>query len=291
MADGDETLIFVDVDGVLNVGIKTGTSGALFLNDPNIGMARQLSESSDSEAAHERLEKMSSVAARYAGLACTGSREVSEVLVRRLVRILRASRGRCRVVLSSSWRHPKHTARVKALEGELSDCLARPFVFDDRTALMREAEPADRLRAIGYYVRRWSAMGAPGRTIHVLILDDLFMTGMDGWMCGGASVNSVKDAEEYVRQCGRQSCDIRAKLVHCYEEWLTPEARIRVEVATGLTAAAVEEAVAFLAEAGKQQWHYKKRLKPSTTSIVATQQVAFCWAGIVSLLQLACLHV
>lgn len=66
-------------------------------------------------------------------LICAGGTQYSEVLIRRLVDILRAGGERQSVVLSSSWRKSKHSGIVEQLQHEISKHLAEVFEFHART--------------------------------------------------------------------------------------------------------------------------------------------------------------
>lgn len=63
-----------------------------------------------------------------------------------------------------------------------------------------------------------------------MILDDFFVSALDGWECEGRAMHRAEDVEAYVRGVAPAGADVRAKLLHCYEQWETPEG-FRVQAA------------------------------------------------------------
>lgn len=182
-----ETLIFVDIDGVLNVGVQDA-SAPIMLSEQNCELALKHHSAGNKSV---QVEKMLAVMERPTGsnaaglslreLACRGSDLCSEPLVARLAAIIAAASaaagagvgavassgaasdvptagpssaaGRVRVVLASNWRKPKYSDKVRSLEQLLSSHLNRPFRFDDTTRAGADSNAADRLRCIGDYVQ------------------------------------------------------------------------------------------------------------------------------------------
>uniref|UniRef100_A0A6U6N6L6 Uncharacterized protein n=1 Tax=Zooxanthella nutricula TaxID=1333877 RepID=A0A6U6N6L6_9DINO len=315
MAPVVDTVLFVDIDGVLNVGIRDHGNAPLLLNDSNVKTALMYKDYpfKGASAEQECITKVASVVDRclgndksagtYRDLACGSKEHCSSVLVERLAEIIRAA-GDASIVLSSNWRRPKYANRVRSLEKEVSVALGSEFKFDARTEDFEETGASDRLYCIGNYVRRLCAererAGVRG-PLRALLLDDFFVSPLDGWGCGGATVYSTAEAEGYVRRCAPEgAADV--KLVHCYDEWRT-DAGLRVQVGTGLTQEDVKTAKAFLAapqeenpcvEFGKQacalaelagaQVAIRKDAGdyPGTVGSEMVATLGVCWTGVVS---------
>jgi len=270
MAPSFETVIFVDVDGVLNVGVKDGKQGPLMLNETNCRHAEhyaaEVAGRSGDHAERGAFEKVLSVMAKkdspestdntFAELACKGQEHIAVPLLRRLAEIIVGARqqGPTQVVLASTWRRPKYAPRVSCLEQELSKLLGERFVFDARTRQLEENTAADRLRCIGDFLVSHcaAAAGAGGSCLlPAVVLDDLFITPLDGWLCGEVAgslrhVRSEADMEAYLRSRVPAAASVAVKVIHPYSEWIT-ESGLRVQVASGLTQQHVMQALTFLA--------------------------------------------
>jgi len=241
-----ETVVLVDVDGVLNVGVRKAVGPPLLLNERNVDRAKTTTGIRPRYGSRECSAKVSAVARRLGDCVCAGSSQWSALLIRRLVRILRAIPGRRSVVLSSNWRRPRHIGRVRRLERDIASELEEPFEFDARTQVVDEDGPSDRLRCIKDYLRqtceeRQSLRGhvAP---LRVVILDDFFITGMDGWRCSPRhAVYTVRDAEAYVAS----DLPVSVKVIYCYDEW-APEQGFPMKVGRGLSEQDTEEAISFV---------------------------------------------
>jgi len=264
-----ETVIFVDVDGVLNVGVKDGKQGPLMVNETNCRHAEhnaaEVASRSGDHAERGAFEKVLSVMAKtdspestdntFAELACRGQEHIAVPLLRRLAEIIIGARqqGPTQVVLASNWRRPKYAPRVHCLEQELSKLLGEHFVFDARTRQLEENTAADRLRCIGDFLvsRCAAAVGfGGGRLLRAVVLDDLFITPLDGWLCGEVAgsprrVLSEADIEAYLRSRVPATASVAVKVIHPYSEWNT-ESGLRVQVASGLTQQHVQQALTFL---------------------------------------------
>jgi len=269
MAPSFETVIFVDVGGVLNVGVKDGKQGPLMLNETNCRYAEhyaaEVASRSGDHAERGAFEKVLSVMAKkdspestdntFAELACKGQEHIAAPLLRRLAEIIVGARqqGPTQVVLASNWRRPKYVPRVRCLEQELSKLLGERFVFDARTRQLEENTAADRLRCIGDFLvsRCAAAVGAGGgRLLRAIVLDDLFITPLDGWLCGEVAgsprrVRSEADMEAYLRSRVPATASVAVKVIHPYSEWNT-ESGLRVQVGSGLTQQHVQQALTFL---------------------------------------------
>lgn len=241
-----ETLIFLDVDGVLNVGLQADDGGApLLLSDGNVRLAFDDSACRGNGAKILMSMKVWSAAARLYDAVCADEGHLSAVLVDRLAEIIEAAGERCSVVLSSHWRKPRHSDFVDALESEIAGRLGGYFAFAGRTELVEDNRPEDRLHIIAGHVKQHCASQGV-QSLTVLILDDLFATPLRGWSCDGRRVRGAADCEAFVRRfAASKDLRLRVKLLHCYDEWETQDG-IQVQAGAGLSAAGVEEARAFL---------------------------------------------
>mmetsp|Transcript_19543 Transcript_19543/g.51775 ORF Transcript_19543/g.51775 Transcript_19543/m.51775 type:complete len:345 (-) Transcript_19543:106-1140(-) len=250
-----ETVIFVDVDGVLNVGAQDSGDAPLLLNQTNIDISLKVWGNHQHHAQRVCIEKMVAVAQRqlghgedstYAKFACSNTSSVSEELAKRLATIVLAAgdRDRVAVVLSSNWRKMQHAGRVRKLEETVSRYMGgQSFAFDAKTPNRTEQLAADRLESVGDFLAELSNQRSGLATpLKALLLEDFFITAMDGWTCGGVSMNSVADAEGYL--VSRASA-VKARIVHCYDQWTTSSG-LEVRVGGGLTLQRVEEAKVFL---------------------------------------------
>jgi hypothetical protein len=250
-----ETVIFVDVDGVLNIGAADSGEAPLLLNKTNIDISMKAWGSHLHHAQRVCIEKMVAVAQRdlghgenstYAKFACSNTSSVSDELAKRLATIVKmaGSRDRVAVVLSSNWRKTQHAGRVKKLEETVSRYMGgQTFAFDAKTPNRSEQIASDRLESIGDFLAELSNQrSGVVRPLQALVLEDFFITDMDGWSCGGVRMNSVADAEGYLVQRGSNT---KARIIHCYDSWATSSG-VEVRIGSGLTLQRVEEARAFL---------------------------------------------
>lgn len=265
-ADAVQTLIFVDVDGVLNVGIKDGTRAPLLLRGKDVELAVKLSECNYGGAEAMSVARLSNMAKKTIGhddegatfmkFATMGQEETSDVLVSRLAKIIQAAGDEqlVKVVLSSSWRRPQHTSRRLALEKHLSQHLGFNFEFHATTRLdAAENKPSDRLQTIGDYLADYCAkQSSKAVQIRAVILEDFFISALDGWMCGGKRIDSAAAAEEYIQgrvsRAGGKKTTV--KLAHTYDSWKT-ESGLEMQVGMGLSQRHFSETITFLKSAEK----------------------------------------
>jgi len=253
-----ETFIFVDVDGVLNVGIRDQEDAPLLFNQANKEFAlsqqgkrqpRQHDENCVQRLLAVAQQSLPSEEGSYSDLACTQGSHICEALARRLAQVIVAGGERCTVVLSSNWRKPQHANRVRKLEAEVSKHLDCTFTFDARTAPANERNASDRLRCIGDYVESLCGPNGrfhDGRPLRCLLLEDFFITPLNGWACGNARIDSTAAAEAYLKSRASASANIQAKLVHTYHEWKSPTG-LRVQIGAGLSHTFAKQAFEFLA--------------------------------------------
>jgi hypothetical protein len=244
-----ETWIFVDADGVVNVGIRdTPGQSPLLLCERNLvrcvqkvpctGPSHIISSAANREIGHGDEGTYS----KFATLA--GSCDISEIFAERLAGIIKLAGSRCRMVLSSSWRKPHHQNRVLALEAAISKYSGTDFKFDDKTKLGGD-EPEQRIQFIGDYIREHTQNKNPSDgPLRVVVLEDFAATHPKQWKFGGGC-HSVDSTEEYWRYSSSQPHTAHVKLVHCYEEWVTDQG-MQVQLGSGLTSAKVCEVERFL---------------------------------------------
>mmetsp|Transcript_85629 Transcript_85629/g.247163 ORF Transcript_85629/g.247163 Transcript_85629/m.247163 type:complete len:333 (-) Transcript_85629:552-1550(-) len=268
MAALTDTVIYLDIDGVLNVGIGDGGVAPLLLNDINIKMAMDVKDPS-LLAPQERgyVDKVITVANRplgstengtYSSYACPGSDQFVDILLARLADIIRAADDPF-VVLASNWRKPKYKNKVRGLEEAISRHMGCKFVFDGATGLVNEKGAVDRLKCIGEHVNMFCTDPARVGAVRVLVLDDFFVSASEGWaMGGGLRIGSEADVESFLQHCANVP-NVSIKMVHCYIQWLLNTGR-RVEVGTGLTIERTRAAMEFLGVGGRLA------RQPSTTS-------------------------
>mmetsp|Transcript_4 Transcript_4/g.6 ORF Transcript_4/g.6 Transcript_4/m.6 type:complete len:343 (+) Transcript_4:91-1119(+) len=236
-----DTLVFVDVDGVLNVGARDEGDAPVLLNKEGIADATRLWGKHENHPMCDTIERLVSVSRRklthgenstFSKFACRGNSELSDLLVCRLTEVIKAAGDHRMLVLSSKWK--RYKARVKRLEKAISVHLRSSFVFDAMTALENDCTPGTRLQAIGDFVEglcTWRGSSAP--TPRILVLEDFHITAMDGWLCDEVPMDSTAAAEEYLwARAGVPEATVR--LVHTYEEWRSPGG-LRVQVGAGLT--------------------------------------------------------
>lgn len=254
--DEYETLIFVDVDGVLNVGIADPGQRAIELNDSNIKIALDNWENRRqmNEGFQNSVERVMATCERHLdgsadSLVEHASRDgtsLSELLVWRLAQIIEAAGSNSLVVLSSSWRSERR--RVLQLEEALGRHLGGPFSFGAHTDACEESgAPVVRLQSIAMFVEQHCArkpLANRAGGLRVLVLDDFHIQPFD-WSCGKVSIDGPQAVEAFLRCRVPAPIDARVELVHPYDEWVTP-AGISVQVGTGLTDAHLRRALFFL---------------------------------------------
>jgi len=252
------TLLFVDVDGVLNIGIGDPGDDAVYFNNDNVQKALELWEAGEGQS-EELVERLISTyqhevghgeGATCAKFMSSNKLHASAELLGRLATIVQAAGDECTVVLSSTWRQPKHAKRVQLLEETVSSKLGRPFTFHARTSLVPDNKyPYERLRTIGDFIENYGKQlpGSPHHRWRILILDDFHIHALDGgWSLGGVPMDSVGAAEAYVRTRIPASPDsVPVKIVHTFESWTTPSG-LDMRVGIGLTQEHLCSAMKFL---------------------------------------------
>ncbi|CAK0847557.1 unnamed protein product, partial [Prorocentrum cordatum] len=257
-----DTVLFVDIDGVLNFVVVERADNAIHFSSTIADHALLCWHShwhGLEPAVRNRVEVLVSTHRRaqghgcreYAELASCPRSNLSAVLVGRLAQVIEQAGERCLTVLTSTWRKPEHSARVAGLEEELARHLGRPFQFGARTPLCTEdGSPGTRLKCIGDFLKALCDGGRSGGRLRVLVLEDDFHYSSFGWQCGAKSIRCAEDAERFLTSkipphILKNKILAAARVVHTYDEWRTPSG-LPVRAGTGLTAARFCEALAFL---------------------------------------------
>lgn len=250
------TKILLDVDGVLNASYRY--MGRVFLvNSANIDSARSWTGTEG-----RVLTPCTTFAANESG--------ISEVFVRRLALLIKKTEPCPEVILSTSWRHPRHSVRLEALRMAIQKYLGRHFMWSGATPLRKELNAADRLESMAAYL---SDMGTkPSDVVRVLVLDDFLVTPFDGWSCDDAKMTSPEAAEEFLLSHCRGFGSVAVKVVHTFEEVLTAEGQT-VQAALGLTREHYTTALNFLSNGGGSLL-----AAPAAAGLTTKFQGAFVWA-------------
>lgn len=258
MAESEiDTIIFVDVDGVLNVGAADPGQCPILFNEANNQAAIRVIESGMAASSCNPMKRLLALRERelapcngenttYEHLVAGTHDALSPVLLDNFVELVKNAGNNCSFVLSSTWRKPNYVARVQLLEEMVSQRLGRLFKFDERTPICDERTAADRLQVMGAYlenIRRTRPKRAP--RMRVIVLEDFCSTALNGWKVDGLSMWSREDVEGYLwnRAAGPGLASVL--LVHTYENWRTPS-DLYVEIGMGFQRQHVEEAIRFL---------------------------------------------
>lgn len=181
----------------------------------------------------------------YLKLSSDANTGVSEVLVERLATLIKSMQGRGKVVLSSTWRKPRHVARVAKLEEAIASALGAPFQFHGRTEIREDNTPGLRLETIGNYVSKYCEEHPPKKDLRVLALEDFHVGAVGKWTCGETVVESISEAEQYLEGRAPAHVRISARVVHTYDEFVTADG-LQVQIGCGLTCEHLCRAHAFL---------------------------------------------
>jgi hypothetical protein len=252
-----DTLIFLDVDGVLNVGVQDGLNDPIAFTSGNLQLAHQMAASAKTGNSHPVAERILAVAARklahgengiYEKLVAQGD-DLSDLLVSRFVKLVQAAGSRCHLVFSSSWRRPKHAKRKQRLESCIAKHMGKPFTFDASTSLREERTPIDRLQVIGEYLVDFCRLrgGDVPPALRVMVLEDFCGTALCGQSCQGVSIHSPEAAEHYLATLVGNDFDVKVKLLHTYDSWTT-EQGTPMAVGCGLTMEHFVAGLSFLTE-------------------------------------------
>ncbi|CAJ1343379.1 unnamed protein product [Effrenium voratum] len=234
-----KTLFFVDVDGVLNVGMAQSSKSTLILSQHNLILAQRLMMDPDQEQkAKEAAEAMLCVAGHpldgepgcLQKYACSAS-SLSDLLVERLAKLILAA-GDCHVVLSSSWRHERYRGRRVLLERKLGKFLGCMFSFHDVTRTDREERtPEERLERIGDYLEEYCQKHAASeQSVRVVVLDDFLLSPIR-WFCGDQRIHCLDDLNQYLAErAGMHGVEAQVKTVHPYCETMLSTGKMRISI-------------------------------------------------------------
>jgi len=260
MAASVDTLIFLDVDGVLNVGVHDGPNVPISFTSANLQLAVQMASAAKTSDIHPVAERVLAVAARKVGhgedgtyekLIAHDSNDLSDLLVSRFVKLAQAAGSSCHLVFSSSWRMPKDTKRKQQLETCIAKHMGKPFTFEASTSLRKEQTPMDRLQIIGEYLVdfcKHCASDAP-LALRILVLDDFNSTALCGQECQGVCIDSPEAAECYLADLIGDDFDVKVKIVHTYDSWTT-EQGTPIAIGCGLTMEHFGVGLSFLTDLG-----------------------------------------
>lgn len=255
-----ETVILLDVDGVLNVGIADpGSKHPLLLSEHNLDFVNKVEDESGLHGSALRLHAVMNRGlthgdTTYAAFAASNELEVCNELVARLACIINAAGPCAKVIMSSNWRLPQFASRTKQLEDSISAHLGRPFALDGRTRVCKETRGKDRLRTLGDYMESLGRTyaTAASRPPNVLVLDDFSITTFRGGSMDldGYPIRSHQAAAEYLqrRYSPLGTSVARCAVIHTYDEWRYAEGRT-LKIGSGLTQERVCEALQFLGQA------------------------------------------
>lgn len=250
LKDQVDALIFLDIDGVLNVGIRDPESSSVAFTEANVSVARKLFKGDTINKGSEMLlsvmhmDSCDGSSSTYGDFLSRNDVDVCDVFVHRLVQIMRAAGERCKVIVSSSWRRPKYAEGLEKLQKIIGVYIGKKFQFDDRTALEDEDAGQDRLRLIGDYIAMHCKNNQDTTHFKALVLDDFFYFPIKDWVCGSTKVDSSQSAEQYLESCAPPDTQVRARVVHTYESLLLPSGS-NVHVGTGLSLRHLHRALDF----------------------------------------------
>jgi len=285
-----DTWLFVDLDGVVNVGIRDDEGGMLDFNPTNLRRAKK-GPGFFCCPGNPSARRLLSVAnceldhgedATYTKLLSSSQLYASETLVERLAQLISAAGNRRKIVLTSRWRLPQYAERVLQIEDAISTYLGKPFSFDDRTPPCQDTQVDQRLSLIGSYIAEHCNPSEQGQHVRVLVLEDFHATPLSGWKCDGVSMSSAYAVEQYLRGRFKDPSAASVRLLHTYDEWKTKEGLL-VQIGAGLTMKHFCKGLHFLGQQCEYcTWkHGNSRLQCSEFPIepvtTAGFDTIFCW--------------
>jgi hypothetical protein len=261
-----DSIIFVDVDGVLNIGVADPGNRSLDMTEHNVKVARKALSHVDRLSASdiaclrrllatEAREVGGGESLRYGSLTSSPDNGLCDLLVRRLADLLRAAGPGRLVVLSSTWRCPQYAKRVLKLESAISAHLGSPFQFDARTQVDKSGrdngDPATRIQDIGKFLRSHCAnrCAATEPPLRVLVLDDFNASPLQGLACDdGSAIDSAGDLKEYLRRQIPAGVQAKVAVAHTLASWFDEPSGLEVSIGCGLTGQRFTSALDFLQE-------------------------------------------
>jgi len=285
-----DTWLFVDLDGVVNIGIKDDEGGMLDFNATNLSRARkgQGFLCCPGNPAARRILSVSNSAlghgedATYTKFMATPQLHASDTLIDRLAQLITAAGSRRKVVLTSRWRLQQYAQHLLQIEDAISHSLGKPFSFDDRTPPCQDTQADQRLSLIGSYIAEHCNPSQQGTPVRVLVLEDFHATPLNGWKCDGINITSAQAVEQYLRGRFSDPSSASVRLLHTYDEWTTKDG-LSVQIGAGLTMNHFCRGLGFLGQKCEYcTWkHSDAALKcsefPSEPVATAAFDAIFCW--------------
>jgi hypothetical protein len=244
------TLLFVDIDGVLNIGIGDKGNAPFSLNTDNIAIAGK--KNAKSRCAQLLLGvacvQVDQENTTYGEL-CKGSPQLADIYVKRLADLIAAakSQGKLMCVLSSTWR-TQNVPGVRVLEQKVSKHLGEPFTFDAETDTQEFRGRGGRLEIIGKFLSDWAATSTENfDNVRALVLEDFHITPLDGWSCHEKDMTCTQDVDKLLRSCLPRKMNAATCLIHTFDQWTT-DSGLLLQVGSGLTMKHFQRAMAFLSD-------------------------------------------
>jgi len=249
-----DTLLFVDVDGVLNISIRDGDETPVTLSVANMELAKRRIAQGCACMLSKRISEVTATAAEHSDNAqenvetynafVSTDGDLCCAFIGRLAQLIQAAGPCCRVVLSSMWRQPKHVLKRQHLESCISLHMGKSFKFDDCTGLDEDGGPLGRLDCIGGYIKSFCAnSGLLSSNLRILVLDDFFAIRWPGV----SHVDFTAAAERYLlAQAGDVSCSMVLRVVNTSRFWMSSEGDYELQVGCGLISDNVRQASDFL---------------------------------------------
>jgi len=251
---GHVILVFVDIDGVLNIGISDpGHGSPLSCNPDNVCKANKIGEATRLRSTS--WQRLLAVSGRHVdtenstyGDLCEGSGHLANIFVERLAALLAAAetQGEVICVLSSTWR-VKNMKGVRQLEEGVSKHMGKQWCFDAMTDAEERGNPSGRLENIGNFLTQWvKTYEGTFDTARALVLEDFHITPLNGWSLRGMSMTCEQDVEAYLYERLPPLVEnVAVRFVHTFDQWTTASG-MDIHVGSGLTSKHFRGAMDFV---------------------------------------------
>lgn len=238
-----DAVVFVDIDGVLNVKVSSGE----LVNKDNIDKLERMKKSNSQALQGEVAKRLLAACSRrapgedktYSDI-CKDSNSTVDVYVERLSKIISAAGSSAMIVLSSTWRRPEFANQLRRLEVAISKHLRSNFTFECKTGPLEDQDGGERIWDIAEFL----AEHCTQRSVKVLVIDDFNCSALK-WSCNGQVVTSAHDVERFLEGCLPTSTVSSVKLVHTYDEWKSSDGML-VQLGSGITKKHFDRAMRFL---------------------------------------------
>jgi len=249
-----DTLLFVDVDGVLNISIRDGDETPVTLSVANMELAKRRIAQGCACMLSKRISEVTATAAEHSDNAqenvetynafVSTDGDLCCAFIGRLAQLIQAAGPCCRVVLSSTWRQPKYVLKRQHLESCISSHMGRSFKFDDCTDVEEDAGPLGRLGCIGAYINSFCADSLVlSSKLRIMVLDDFFAIPWPGV----SSVDFTTAAEKYLlAQAGDVSSSTVLRVINTSRFWMSAQGDHELQVGCGLICDNFRQASDFL---------------------------------------------